>query len=237
MGAAALATSALLLVYIRPALKRADRGREFPIFQEHWRYGRWALGSSVFIWVSWNIWYTVVGAFAGLAGTGTLKALVNLAMPVIQSCAALSLLVLPHTARVVHDEGAAGAKRQSISVAALFTAGAAIYWLSILAFQNRVITFLYSGKYADSASALPWLALASVATAATVGPVSALRALEKPSTVCVAFFISSLVGMAVGVPATRAYGVGGAVGGILLSSMLALGITAFAVVRTGQSRI
>lgn len=236
MGAAALATSALLLVWIRPVLKRTHRDQEFPIVKEHWRYGRWALGSSVFIWVSWNIWYTIVGAFAGLAGAGTLKALVNLAMPVLQSCAALSLLVLPHTARVVHAEGSAGARRQSISVASLFTAGAAIYWLGILAFRHRVITFLYAGKYADSASALPWLALASVATAATVGPVSALRALEKPSTVCVAFFISNLAGMAVGVPATRAYGVSGAVAGILLSSILALGVTAIAAARIAQSR-
>lgn len=234
MGGAALATSALLLVWIRPALRDGDGEPELEVAREHWRYGRWALGSSIFIWASWNVWYTVVGSFSGLAGTGTLRALVNFAMPVIQSCAALSLLVLPHTARVVHAEGFAGARREAVFVASLFTGGATAYWASVLIFRNPAIAFLYSGKYAETAKLLPWLALASVVSAAAVGPVSALRALEKPSTVCHVFFVSTLAGLAAGIPATRAYGVAGAIDGILISSVLALGLSAFSLARGGQ---
>ncbi len=235
MGAAALATSLLLLIWIRPKLVRVHGEPEFRIAHEHWRYGRWALGSSVFAWISWNAWYTIVGSLSGLAGTGALKALMNLAMPVIQSCAALSLLVLPHTARIVQVEGVRGAKRQAILVGVLFAAAAAAYWLVVLAWHDPVIAFLYSGRYEEIAVCLPWLALASIASAGTVGPVSALRALEKPSAVCVAFFVSSLAGLAVGLPATRAYGVRGATAAILVSCVAALGIVVSMLARDSQS--
>ncbi len=235
MGVAALATSMLLLIYVRPALKAGSPERKWAVTNEHWRYGRWALGSSLFIWISWNLWYTIVGSFSGLAATGTLKALLNLAMPVTQSCAALSLLVLPHTAQVAHAEGLAGAKRQAASVALLFTAGAVLYWTVILLFRGPLIAFLYTGRYDDTTSYLPWLALASIVSGAIVGPVSALRALQKPSTVCLTFFIASLAGLCVGIPATSAYGVSGAIAGILVSSLLALGMAVFMLSRAPET--
>ena len=231
MGAAALATSSLLMIYIRPRLKSKGRESEFQIVNEHWNYGRWALGSSAFMWISWNVWYTIVGSLSGLAGTGTLKAWMNLAMPVIQSCAALSLLVLPHTSRVVHVEGWAGAKRQALTVASLFTAGATVYWVVVLTCHKPIIAFLYSGRYADGMASLQWLALASIASAASIGPVSALRALEKPSTVCAAYFVSSVAGLGAGIPATRIYGVSGAIAGVLIASLLALALAVYMLVR------
>ncbi len=231
MGVAAMATSMLLLIYVRPTLKVSGPRGKMAVAQEHWHYGRWALGSSLFTWISWNLWYTIVSGSSGLAAAGALKALLNLAMPVTQSCAALSLLVLPHTAQVVHAEGWAGAKRQAKVVASLFTAGATLYWAVVLICRAPLIAFLYTGRYSDTARYLPWLALASIASATVIGPVSSLRALQTPASVCLTFFLSSLIGLCIGIPATRAYGVAGAIGGILASSFLALGIAAFIVRR------
>jgi O-antigen/teichoic acid export membrane protein len=227
MGAAAAATSMLLFLYVRPTLKGNSRERKMAVANEHWCYGRWALGSSLFTWISWNVWYAIVSSFTGLEATGTLKALLNLAMPVTQSFAALSLLVLPHAAQITQSEGWAGAKRQAMAVGSLFAAGAALYWTVVIVCRAPLITFLYAGRYADTVSYLPWLALASIAAGAVVGPVSALRALQTPATVCLTFSISSIVGLCVGIPATRAYGVGGAISGILVSSVLGLGIAIF----------
>jgi O-antigen/teichoic acid export membrane protein len=235
MGASSLATSLLLLIYIRPGLKGISSESKPEVAKEHWVYGRWALAAALFTWMSWNVWYAILASFAGLAASGTLRALINLAMPVIQSCAVLSLLVLPHTARIVHGEGWAGAKRQAVVVGTLFAAGATAYWLLVLIFQTTIIDFLYSGRYADSARYLKWLALASIASAATVGPVSALRALEKPSLVCAAFLISVLAGLIVGIPATHIYGTGGAICGVLISSLLAMGIAAWLLGRTAAT--
>jgi hypothetical protein len=63
-----------------------------------------------------------------------------------------------------------------------------------------------------------------------------LRALQTPATVCLTFFVSSLAGLLVGIPATRAYGVGGAIGGILVSSLLALGTAVFMLARAKRSQ-
>jgi O-antigen/teichoic acid export membrane protein len=227
MGAAAAATSMLLFLYVRPTLKGHSRERKMAIANEHWRYGRWALGSSLCTWITWNLWYAIVSSFTGLAATGTLKALLNLAMPVTQSLAALSLLVLPHAAQVTQSEGWAGAKRQAMTVGSLFAAGAALYWTIIIVCGAPLISFLYAGRYGDTVSYLPWLALASIAAGAVAGPVSALRALQTPATVCLTFSISSVVGLCVGIPGTRAYGIAGAISGILVSSVLGLGIAIF----------
>jgi O-antigen/teichoic acid export membrane protein len=231
IGASALAASMLLMLAVRPSLKQSRRDANFPVANEHWCYGRWALGSSICIWIAWNVWYTILGSISGLAETGSLKALINIAMPVIQSCAALSLLVLPHTAEVAHSEGRGGAKRQALIVALLFAGGATLYWAAVLLCRDPLIAFLYSGRYRYTGNDLPWLALASIASAAIVGPASALRALEKPATVCIAFLISSSAGLIIGIPATRFFGVSGAISGILISSLLALGVLVFALAR------
>ncbi len=128
IAAAGLLASILLLLRIGPEKSGGVYHLHLPVVKEHWHYGRWALGSSIFTWISWNSWYTILGSSSGLADTGALKALLNLVMPVTQSCAALSLLVLPYTSHIAHAEGWAGAKRQAITVGSLFTAGAALYW-------------------------------------------------------------------------------------------------------------
>src|SRR6266700_6055382 len=61
MGAAALIASTFLLVRIRPQLRHMQFRTELTeVGRQHWRYGRWALASTFFIWVPWNLYYTVV---------------------------------------------------------------------------------------------------------------------------------------------------------------------------------
>jgi O-antigen/teichoic acid export membrane protein len=231
MAGAALLASVLLLVSIGPERSEGVYRLHVAVLREHWHYGRWALGSSIFTWISWNSWYTIVGSSSGLADAGALKALLNLVMPVTQSCAALSLLVLPHTSYIAHAEGWAGAKRQAIRVGSLFTAGAALYWAVILMFRVPLIGFLYTGKYDSISNHLPLLALSSVLSSTIFGPVSALRALQKPAMVCLTFLLSSVAGLCIGIPASRVSGIGGAVSGMLLSSTVALSIAALLLIR------
>src|SRR2546430_16316380 len=92
-----LLASAELLWRLNPRLGRDPQGpclRE--VSRRHWNYGRWALAGAVFLWVPWNICYPLVTKFWGLAETGTLRALLNLALPITQAHSALTLLFLPY---------------------------------------------------------------------------------------------------------------------------------------------
>jgi Na+-driven multidrug efflux pump len=64
-----------------------------------------------------------------------------------------------------------------------------------------------------------------------MGPTIAIRAMRSPANVALIYFGSSAVSLLVGIPACRAWGIRGAVIGILLSSMISV-LTGFLMVRS-----
>ena len=68
-------------------------------WRKHWRYGKWAIASSVAGWVPAYVYYPLLGTFGGLTQTAELRALMNLVQPLAQFYAALSAVFLPYAAR------------------------------------------------------------------------------------------------------------------------------------------
>src|SRR3989441_4675287 len=80
MGIGALLTSALLLIRLQPLWKwRGSSPALAEVCVRHWRYGRGALMSGLFVWIPWNIYYWFLAPFSGPAQPGTLRALFTLA--------------------------------------------------------------------------------------------------------------------------------------------------------------
>ena len=236
MGIGALLTSALLLIRLQPLWKwRGSSPALAEVCVRHWRYGRWALMSGLFVWIPWNIYYWFVAHFSGLADAGTLRALLNLALPITQTYSAFSLLFLPNTSRRGQLEGWVGVKRHAWKIGGFFTAGSGFYWLIVCLFGDRVIRLLYDGNYMQVAPLLPWVALASILSGAVLGPAIAFRALQSPASVCVIYLGSSAVALAIGIPATWAWGIRGAVAANLLSSITAL-LSGFLMLRARGRR-
>ncbi len=234
MGGAALLTSVLLLALLKPSIgKKAITSvlsvRE--VCQRHWEYGRWAFASALFVWVPWNGFYSVVAHFAGLSESGALKALLNLAMPITQTYAAFSLLFISQAARLGHEKGWEAVKHLAWRIAGLYTLGSSAYWILICMFRTQLIHVMYGGHYQEIASLVPIVALASVLAGAAMGPTIAIRAMRSPASVTAIYFGSSVVSILVGIPACRAWGVRGAVVGILLSSAVSA-VSGFLMIRS-----
>jgi O-antigen/teichoic acid export membrane protein/thymidylate kinase len=222
MGASALLTGILLLVRLRSGSESAVTAARLTLRQvavQHWRYGGWALVSMVFFWIPWNIFYSVVTRFSGLEGAGTLRALLNLALPITATYGAFSLLFLPYTARLAAEGGWKEAKVQAWRIAGLFVLGSGAYWLVVCLFRNEFIHFLYNGQYAEVVPLVPVIAVSSILSGAAMGPTIAIKAMRSPATVSAVHFGSSLVSILVGIPACWSWGYRGAVLAILLSSM------------------
>ncbi len=222
MAIAALVTGGFLLLRFKPVFgwRKADPPLE-RVWGEHWEYGKWALASSVFMWVPWNIFYTLVASFSGMADSGQLRALLNFALPLAQTYAAFSLLFLPHAATLNSDVGWKAVRRDSFRIAMLFAFGGAVYWGLICVFRTQVIGLLYAGQYLSISKYLPWVGLGSVMWGAAQGPALALRARKSPWDVFVMYLVSAVVAVVVGVPATLKFGLAGAIGAIMLSSAAA----------------
>jgi O-antigen/teichoic acid export membrane protein len=222
MGVGSLGASAMLLIYLKLRLfSSLEAPSVLDIGSRHWRYGRWALGANAMMWVPINLFYPLLSRFSGMAQAGELRALMNFASPMLQTCAALSSLMLPYSARVLEQRGSAGVNVVLKRMTLLCVACAVPYWLVLLAFRESAFRMLYSGRYTEVMYLLPIVALVSIFGSAFFGPSIVLRSLEAPGSVFAAVSVSSCIALAVGVPLTRALGVKGAVWSMALSEALA----------------
>jgi O-antigen/teichoic acid export membrane protein len=231
MGLGGLGSSVVLLAYLSSKLLRTEEGPStVETWRKHWEYGRWALGANAMMWIPINLFYPLVSRFSGLAQAGELKALMNFASPMLQTCAALSSLMLPYAARVMEQKGNAGVNT-ILRRMTLLCAGCAVpYWVVLILFKGPAFHLLYRGGYTQVEYLLPVVALASIAGSAFFGPSIVLRSLEAPRSVFAAVSFSSCVAVAAGIPLTMFWGIGGAVWSIAISEALAF-IAAWVLVK------
>ena len=197
----------------------------------HWRYGRWALASCIAGWLPSYIYFPLLSSFTGMEQSGQLKALMNLTMPFEQMKGALLMLFLPYAARVMARDGKAGARVLGVTLTLASMAGAILYWAVIIPLHKPVFQILYSGRYMDVVYLLPALALGQVFWSATFGPQVALRAMESPSSVFVGLAVATGASLVIGVPATWAYGLKGAIWGSNAADIFSLAALLFVMQR------
>jgi len=236
-GIAALAGSSVLLMLLKAHL---SVGEDPPpslrdAWRRHWQYGRWALAGSAFTWIPNYMFYPLVGSFCGMRQAGELKALMNFSAPVLQGYGALATLLLPYAARTQQNQGCSGSYALMCRISLISTAGAILYWCPLLLFKSSLFRLTYSGGYAQVAYLLPIAAIASIFWSAFLGPATALRAMESTAQVFAALFISSVVSVMIGIPAIRAWGVGGALSAIALSEAIAF-LMAFVLLQRKMRR-
>lgn len=219
MGAAALIAAVAL--GSRLCLRRgADRGG--PDFREviagHWRYGRWTTAAAPVAWLPEGIYFIILPAGFGLAEAGALKALVNFAMPVLQSISALGLLLLPLLVRALWNGGASSMGSPMRRFLGVFVSGGLLYALLLSMFRLPALQLVYVGKY-NQYAAVPMLltALLPLALCCAEPFEAGLRALERPDLMFRSNVVGALVCLACGVPMAARLGVSGALAGMLLS--------------------
>jgi O-antigen/teichoic acid export membrane protein len=231
MGVAALGTAVYNFIRLRTMLRHsATAPTVSESWRRHWSYGRWALASCVANWIPAYIYYPLLSTFGSMAHSGQLRALMNFTLPVEQIKTALALLFLPYLARVQARSGrsSVGVLSTKLTLVALGVAGA--YWATILIFQHSLFHHLYSGRYSEVAHLLPAVAFGSIIWSACFGPANALRAMESPASVFVAYALATFLSLIIGIPASRAFGVSGAVWGGNLADVLSW-VIVFVVLR------
>lgn len=214
LGSGALITGTVLMFGVRSKLSGSGPAPHLrEAWGRHWRYGRWALAGCIAGWLPSYIYFPLLSSFTGMAESGQLKALMNLTLPFEQMKGALVMLVLPYAARIAEQNGTAGARVLGTRLTLASIVGAVMYWAVIIPLHKPIFHIMYSGRYLDVAYLLPALALGQVFWSATFGPSLALRAMESPASVFAALGIATLGSLVIGVPATWAFGLKGAIWG------------------------
>ncbi|MGD1022110.1 MAG: hypothetical protein ABR880_04950 [Candidatus Sulfotelmatobacter sp.] len=221
MGLAAL-VSCLIMVFQLNAVLAPETGRPHlrATWGKHWEYGRWALATCVVGWIPNYFYIPLVSSFSGMAAAGELRALMNLAAPVLQTYAALSMLFLPYAARVQNQNGRKAAASLNRRLAFLFVAGSVAYWSVLIPLKQPLFHFLYNGKYMESAYLIPLFALETTIWSASLGPAILLRAMESPRSLFIANGAASMVAVLIGIPATRYFGLQGVIWSMIGANFL-----------------
>jgi O-antigen/teichoic acid export membrane protein len=170
-------------------------------------------------WIPNYVYIPLVSTFSGMAAAGELRALMNLAAPVLQTYAALSMLFLPFAARMSEEkpEAAAGLTRK---LAMLFVFGAIAYWAVIIPLRQPLFQFLYAGKYMGSVYLIPLFGLETIVWSASLGPAIVLRGMKSPQSLFYANGAASVVALLAGVPATKFFGLKGVIWSMILANAL-----------------
>jgi O-antigen/teichoic acid export membrane protein len=225
-AAGAGVTAPMMLARLRSSLKPQHATLKLSeVIHRHWGYGRWALGSAVAVWFSTAIYYPILGSFHGLAETGALQALGNFSSPVGQAFAAMSLLSLPYAAGIHYQQTSKETGHLAAKLALIYAGGTILYWLLIVLFRWQIVEHLYAGRYMGIVGMIPWLGLASVLRISATSQAIILRAMHAPYLVFVAYGAASVVDVVAGIPCTWAFGLRGAIFGMVLASAVALIVT------------
>jgi O-antigen/teichoic acid export membrane protein len=203
----------------RPPLRPDELARDS--LETHWSYGRWSVANEGLNWVPMNIYFVVLPIFGGLEAGASLKALMNLIMPMLQAIWALAILLLPILVRARHEEDRGGEQPRFGSRVRLalipFVLGPVLYWLLLGLFHNQLVDWLYGGRYTEHAALLWLLGLSPIVASMKQVLGQSLKALERPDRLFWAYACSAVLTLTLGTALVYLWGVVGAGIGFLAS--------------------
>lgn len=230
-GVAALCAATLMLVPLG-RVTQAPMSAEMraTVWPTHWRYARWSGSGGVANWFAGYVYYLALPVWGGLAAAGGMRALTNLVMPVLQSDAALSTLLVP--VLVGNRSRPDRFRRIVIGSVGAFAVEAIVYWLLLVLVGQQVLAWLYEGAYQFDVSVLMLLGLMPICAALLNVFGAALLARERPEALFWAMAASAVFAGTLGVAAVASYGVTGAVLGSVGGAATQAGVMLWFLIRS-----
>ncbi len=234
MGIAAFAAGAIQIPALRERLRAPDPDVSMrEVWRASRRFGRWELWNAIALWAPVHLTFPVTAGILGPTMTGALRALQNFAMPLNQLVAALSRLVFPYLCQHATRGGEPLVQGRRIAWAAV-TAGLGYTALLWFAAEPAVRT-LYGGAYDGHA----WLTPLAILPMAFWGGAQALglalRAADRFRSVLIGSVAVGLLFAVAVVPATKAYGVSGALGAAAAAQALGLALLIYFVAQASPA--
>ena len=199
-----------------------DDGMDFLLVEpdywaEHWKYARWVLVTALVFQFTAQAYFWVVAGLLSVRDVAELRALYNLALPVDQIFAAVSVLVLPQMALLFATRELGKLRHLWWKFSLLFFGISAAFALLVSFESLPLLHFVYGGKFDNAAPLLRWYALLPVVMGIGNAANAALKAVEKPQAVFYAYLTSGAATFVFGIALVMHLGLRGAVYGMLLS--------------------
>jgi O-antigen/teichoic acid export membrane protein len=196
-------------------------------FRENWTYGQWLVGSAVLFSVSSQTQMFLVAASLGLGAAGILRAMQIPSLVMTQIITATGLLVLPTLSYDFGQRLIERMRHKAVLVSVALFAVALCFAALLTLEAPRVEHSLYGGKYVTNVWLMPLLALIPVVNGLTMGFDMALRASQKPRFDLISNLFAAPIAILSAFFFIRMWGLAGAAVSMLLSFIVACGVTMF----------
>lgn len=187
------------------------------IARENWRYGRLLLISTLLYWACGGIYVLLAAHALSLGESASLRVLQLAIMPAYQLTASLNLLLIPWLARQAQSGGLPSTVIGAKKITAIYVSIALCY-LIVLTFVGSAVVHRFLGdNYREVGELLPLIALLPVIDGLSSPWMLALRVRGRTGKVLFVDALGATVTLTIGVLLTRAWGLQGAVLGMVLS--------------------
>lgn len=200
-----------------------DKELMVDVFNNHWKYGKWASGTAALSWIPCNVFILFLPLWNGLEASAAYKALINLVLPILHVITASGTVMLPI---LVEKRGLKEFRRLIIYFSFPYILGPILYLIFIRVFGDSMIHILYNGKYIEYVNLLWLIGIIPIIFAMVNLSVIVLQALELPYIIFRAHIISSVIVFTLGLLFVKVWGVYGAMVGWLIA-YLAIGSILF----------
>jgi len=219
-----------------------DDGMDFLLVEpdywaEHWKYARWVLVTALVFQLTAQAYFWMVAGFLSVRDVAELRALYNLALPVDQIFAAVSVLVLPQMALLFATRELGKLRHLWWKCSLLFFGISAVFAMLVSFESLPLLHFVYGGKFDNAAPLLRWYALLPVVMGIGNAANAALKAVEKPQAVFYAYLTSGAATFVFGIALVMHLGLRGAVYGMLLSGASYTAVLSFCFYRFNRASV
>jgi O-antigen/teichoic acid export membrane protein len=195
VGVGSLVAAGGLVASLRPDFGSVDRPLLRDMTVEHFRFGRWGVGTGILFYMSGQSAYLLLAFFHGLDASASLRALMNFVTPMTLVTFAVATVAAP----TLVGQQSMGFRRNVTRLLILLIGGSILYWLAIGLLHRPLNRLAYGGRYAQDMWLIWILGATLVGTACTDMLGVALRAREQPRQVFIAFAVSAAVALTLGV--------------------------------------
>jgi len=239
MGTSGLFSSLFILHLIKPQWKWwSYHGNPMPniVVNEHWRYGRWAIGTVFLMWLPGNFAYTLLPTWWGLEASAVVRALANLVLPIQHAISALGTLALPVLSSSFYNKKSnfINLLKKFLATFLLFTS---LYSICLILLKEYITFFLYRKKYLFADLLIIMLGVQTITVAVTTVTGSALRSMGRTDLVFKSYVFTTLTALTIGVLLVWNFGVSGAVTSMMLSSLTTAITTSFFLYKILQKNL
>ncbi len=200
MGIASLGVCLWFIFLTKPIFDDNDQTlSQKEVISEHWEYGRWALATSMVMWIPSNIYYSIFAISGSIEDNAALRALMNTILPVQHGISALAVILIPEYVKAIQQKGKQRLINIILGTSLLLFIISIIYGLILILFRNEILRFMYDDKFLQYASLLLIVAVIPIFTAGNGVFGSVLRSLEKPNKIFYCYIVTCLFSITGGI--------------------------------------